>query len=123
MFVDSDDYLLPNSVRLFFHEMKKYQTIDIVIGNHFDEERHTNHFPSLTENFFLSNNKDILKNVYEDRLGFYAWNKIVRRSLIVNNNISFIEGVFLENRDYLDGHQSFQILCIWYIWIENNCRV
>lgn len=31
--------------------------------------------------------------------------------------------ISLENKDYLDGHQSFQILCIWYIWIENNCRV
>ena len=46
---------------------------------------------------FLSNNKEILNNAYEDRLGFYAWNKIVRRSLIVNNNISFIEGQIFED--------------------------
>lgn len=97
MFVDSDDYLLPNSIRYFFLEMKKYQPIDIVIGNHFDEKNQTNHFPSLKENLFLSNNKEILNYAYEDRLGFYAWNKIVRRSLIVNNNISFIEGQIFED--------------------------
>ena len=45
MFVDSDDYLLPNSIRYFFQEMKKYQPIDIVIGNHFNEKKTSKSFP------------------------------------------------------------------------------
>ena len=97
MFVDSDDYLLPNSIRYFFQEMKKYPSIDIIIGNHFDEKSRTNHFPFLKETYYLSNNKEILDKAYEDRLGFYAWNKIVRRSLIISKNISFVEGQIYED--------------------------
>lgn len=97
LFLDSDDYLLPNSIEYFFVEMSKYQTIDIIIGNHFDEKNKTNHFPTLKQNLYFSTNNDILTYAYEDKLGFYAWNKMVRRSLIAKNHISFVEGLIYED--------------------------
>ena len=96
-FMDSDDYLLPESLKYMYYELQKYPSIDIVIGNHFDEKHNTNHFPSLNKILYMHNNKEIITKALEDRLGFYATNKLIRRSMLKENNISFVEGHLYED--------------------------
>lgn len=97
LFVDSDDCLYPESVQYMIDEMKKYGSVDVIIGNLFHEEENNNHFPTLKENLYYPDNASIVETAFEDRLGFYSTNKLVRRRLLEENHISFVSGLLYED--------------------------
>jgi len=68
-----------NCFKHFCEVINKYPEADLIIGNHFDEERLSRHFPKLQKLKILQENNAIIKEAYEDRLGFFAWNKLVKK--------------------------------------------
>lgn len=97
MFVDSDDYLMPHSIEYLFRELNNYPNTDMVIGNHFDEEHNCKNFGTLEFPKYVSNQYEILKAAYEKKLSGNAWNKMIRREILVNNHIIFVEGQLYED--------------------------
>lgn len=71
-FLDSDDCLEQNCFKHFCEVINKYPEADLIIGNHFDEERLSRHFPKLQKLKILQENNAIIKEAYEDRLVFFC---------------------------------------------------
>lgn len=93
-FLDSDDYLFPSCLELLMKPIRKDSTIELAIGNYrYDSETV---FPPL-----------LLKDgSYEDeqiqlftthKYYMMAWNKLVSKSFLINNNLFFEEGVTHED--------------------------
>lgn len=97
IFVDSDDYLIPHSIDYLFKELQKYPDADMIIGNHFDEEHNCKNFGTLKKPFYVSDKYKILKAAYEKRLSGNAWNKMIRRDILVKNQILFVDGHLYED--------------------------
>lgn len=97
MFVDSDDCLVPQSLHYMIEEVRKHPQVDMAIGNHYDEENKSRNFESLQEPVFISDPFTIVKDAYERKLSGNAWNKLIRRDVLVKNNIMFAKGLIYED--------------------------
>ena len=88
-FVDSDDYILPNSLN--------------ILDKYLKEENDIIEFPYMIgdgehSEFLKTFNKDI-KDIYKRMLTGSpgATNKICKKELFIKNNITFLEGVYYED--------------------------
>lgn len=92
-FLDSDDYIYPNSIELLMEGVEKYKDIDIVVGNFFDER--------LNRPLMNIHNNEMLKSV--DLLFFgkmenkSAWNNLIKRKLFSIHNLRFPVGRYFED--------------------------
>ena len=100
-FLDSDDYIYPNSIELLMEGVEKNRDIDMVVGNFFDER-----INKLQMNI---HNNEILKNI--DLLCFgkmenkSAWNNLIKRNLFSMHNLRFPVGRYFE--DIVLNYQLF----------------
>ena len=87
LFVDSDDQLKPRCLELLYEQAQKMQA-DMTYGGFetFGEREHTHH--------------------PHEKPYVMAWNKLCRRSFLLDNNIRFIEGLIHE-----DCPWSFEVEC------------
>ena len=92
-FLDSDDYIYPNSIELLMEGVEKYKDIDIVVGNFFDER--------LNRPLMNIHNNEMLKSV--DLLFFgkmenkSACNNLIKRNLFSLHNLRFPVGRYYED--------------------------
>lgn len=99
-FVDSDDYLYPDSLKILMSYHQREPEADVIIGNFYDEsqDRHCYRFAKAKtirdmNNLYIGNTKKTT-----------VWNSLIRHSILVENNIEFVEGIYFE-----DNLFSFQI--------------
>lgn len=92
-FVDSDDYLFPDSMKTLFDYHLNTPEADLIIGNYHDELRATECYRinkvkkiNNTNVLFFGNSKKIM-----------AWNSLIRFSLLTENGIEYVEGIFFED--------------------------
>lgn len=122
MFIDSDDYVEKDACELMYNKAAS-NNLDIVICDFYKEyddgrieEVHTPHF----ENSSLEENPDIITEY------LCPWAKIYRRSLIVDNNIKFVENLKYEDAPFvieaLDKAKKIGKIdnCLNYYLIHNN---
>ena len=88
IFVDSDDYLKDNSIHTMLQALKQHPEADSVVCNYYDCKEKKVPFPIETYEY-LPNKDVIMERFYETKIKSAAWNKIVRREQIINNNIFF----------------------------------
>lgn len=100
-FVDSDDELLENSFVRFLDYYQKYPLVDVIIGNSLDfESRHLSYSQieeSASPPIMVNDKRIILQQVLKREINRNVWNKLIRRSIIVNNNILFDVGLLYED--------------------------
>lgn len=96
MFVDSDDYLMPNSIQYFVEALLLYPKTDVVIGNAKNIKEDKIYFPALKETVFIED-PDVLFREMITVIYHEPWNKLVRRSLLQSDNIFFIDGIVYED--------------------------
>ena len=100
-FLDSDDYIYPNSLELLMEGVEKNKDIDMVVGNFFDER-----INKLQMNI---HNNEMLKSI--DLLYFgkmenkSASNKLIKRKLFSMHNLRFPVGRYYE--DIVLNYQLF----------------
>ena len=104
IFVDSDDYLEDNSIHTMLQALKQHPEADSVVCNYYDCKEKKVPFPIETYEY-LPNKDVIMERFYETKIKSAAWNKIVRREQIINNNIFFVEGLL--NEDVLWSYRQF----------------
>lgn len=104
-FVDSDDYLYPDSLKYLMEIQNKYPDADFVIGNWYwyDENKECLNYKIDCVKQIPNMNKLLWGDLRKGT----AWNFIVRRSLLIDNNICFFEGIYFE--DNLFGYQLFPL--------------
>ena len=100
-FVDSDDELLENSFLRFLDYCQKYPLVDVIIGNSLDFENgilsvsHTDE--SGKPPILVDDKRLIMKKVLKREINRNVWNKLIRRSIVEDNNLLFDVGLLYED--------------------------
>ena len=124
MFVDSDDYLMPDSIRYFLDNLKSYPDADITMGNVQDKKYNKALITQIQKPWLMDNPDLFFSRMLHHQLYLYAWNKLIRRSLLMEHNIRFIEGILYEDQAWsyeLFSHLKSVLLLpeVTYVY-ENN---
>lgn len=89
--VDSDDYIELNTIELLYNKAIS-ENADVVVCNFFLEWSHTQ---KKVIQSFNENRNIFIENILAGKIVTSVWNKLIKRSLYVDNNIHAIEGVNL----------------------------
>ena len=100
MFVDSDDYINVDAVEKMYNKITKDRAEVVICGNNVVNEDGI--ILSTTYPNKNKYNNDIEKTIFGNMC---AWNKIYKKSLIINNKLKFRSRVWYEDLDY-----SYKIL-------------
>lgn len=99
LFIDSDDYIAPNMVERMYNQAIKTKA-DIVISKVTYEDEAGIQEPMFTCDFNeeeIIDNKEGIKRFWNGEINGHAWNKLIKRSLMINNNIFFPKGKLYED--------------------------
>lgn len=122
-FIDSDDFIMSNSFLYFMEHLKLYPDVDMIIGN-VKNSKGGLQIPHIQEPLLLADCNVFVPRMFHHQIYLYAWNKMIRRDLLVNHNIRFEEGILFEDQCWsyeLFSHLSSVLLLprITYVY-ENN---
>ena len=110
-FIDSDDYIYPNTIALLLSAADN--NVDIVIGNHYRE--------SFKRNEMLISRICSIKNsntlLFGKTMKIQAWNNLIDRNILIANNLRFNIGRFFE--DIVFTCQLFQ--CVKTVRVIPDC--
>ena len=108
MFIDSDDYILPNCIKTLTNEIIKNPAIDMVIGSTM-----ANNKTDIKKRELLEGKESILHGFLTIKYAITSWNKLVRRECIAKNKLLFIENIYLQDQPwlyYLASHINSMLL-------------
>ena len=97
MFVDSDDYVDKNYVKSLYEAVHNNNS-DVGVCDFYKLENsklELNHLPTFATSS-LAENSEMIFNVYTG-----VWNKIFKKSILVNNNITFVEDLKYEDTPFV----------------------
>lgn len=104
LFIDSDDKLFPNAIEVFKSFVVKYPGVDAVQGNFQLEDpsdfRNLIHLEKGSFPEYQNDPKVISKIMLHWSFPIVANNRLVRRSLIFENNLFFKEGIIHEDEHW-----------------------
>lgn len=108
LYVDSDDYIALNSCEKLYEAATRFQT-DIVQGDILNEENIILEKPLFrkipSENHSVLTSKFLKEKIETETYDIVPWLYLIRKSLIIRENLSFIEGYTYEDQLY-----TFQLL-------------
>ncbi len=103
-FLDSDDFMYSDTISTLLNCHNANPKIDLIIGNAYSEYDRANNYKlqrSVIINdmnmLFIGNTKTIS-----------VWNKIIKRNILIENKINFVEGIYFE--DSLYNYQLFSVV-------------
>ena len=127
LFVDSDDQLVPDTIKLFINSMKEKGDVDVIMGNTFLCKKKRNIMSFDTELPFVIDNTDegALRRLLSRELFHTSWNKMVKRTFFTEKKLYFVEGLISEDLlwSYLLFLNADKILIIpqsTYIYRDDN---
>lgn len=96
-FIDSDDYV-DSSALLKLFESAKHSKADITIGDYYEfiQGNGQNNLVSLKSNRSITNGETFFLEYFKP-LKSMVWRSVYRRSFLLDNNISFKEGIYFED--------------------------
>jgi len=98
LFMDSDDYLMPDALSLFVDQVIQHPDVDIVIGNALNKKNGQTLHSNLHTVELLDSPDDFFQRMLRHKIYLYAWNKLIRRTLLMDNRILFISGILYEDQ-------------------------
>lgn len=104
-FLDSDDEITPDCIRLMVKQVNIHPNLDFVIGG-VKVIGNNWKFP-LTCRPYLDNNNDILLDYVNCKWYMMAWNRLYRKDFLLRNKLFFKERIYHEDELF-----SFQIATI-----------
>lgn len=123
-FVDSDDYLMPNSLQYFLDNLKVYPDVDIVMGNAKNCKSGDLLIHHIQETLLIDDPDMFFQLMLRHQIYLYAWNKLIRRDFLVKHQLLFEEGIIYEDQCWsyeLFSHVSSVLMLpkVTYVY-ENN---
>lgn len=128
LFIDSDDALKPNVIKLFIEAIKNNggNNVDVVMGNSFFNFHNLKmHFDKDTPFLIDNSDESALRMLLSQKLRQHSWNKLVKRSVFTEQQLFFHEGII--NEDILWSYLLFRkmkniviIPDVTYLYNENN---
>lgn len=97
-YLDSDDEITSNCIEILVAIVRDKPDAEVVIGNHerIEDVGVIRCFYEQLDTGYHSN-KDIFSALKKQKLPVAAWNKLIKRSFLTQNAISFIEGIVFED--------------------------
>lgn len=105
LFVDSDDWMTPDSIDYFKSQFRQHPDVDIYIGSIKETKNGSCFFEYLKQPQLIRNRNTIMQYSLNDKIYKQSWNKCVRRRIIQENNIKFEKGCIYE--DILWTYETF----------------
>ena len=100
-FIDSDDAILEKTFNSFVLYAIKYPYVDLIMGNAIGIEENYLSNTSITNNdnnlCLIDDKRVIVQNVLRRKISRTAWNKFVRRTLVIDNDLFFDVGLLYED--------------------------
>ena len=100
-FLDSDDHILENTLRKFVFFAESHPNVDVIMGNSLCVGINvlTNSPVTNNENspLLLDDKLQIINLLLRRKLDHHVWNKLIKRSLIIEYNLTFDEGLIYED--------------------------
>lgn len=97
-FMDSDDYLMPHSLQYFLDNMSLYEDVDILIGN-VNNCKAGNVMINIVQDSCLMIDRNVFfQRMLQHKIYLYAWNKIIKRDILLKHHIFFEEGILYEDQ-------------------------
>lgn len=107
-FLDSDDFILNTCIEKLVCNLDVYKNIDFVIGGvkSFGEKRFEDPLLNKIPDVILNNNSLIRSHFVKNNWYVMAWNKLISKKFIIDNDLYFNEGIVYE-----DSLWSFEVAC------------
>lgn len=102
IYVDSDDRLLPKAISSMVATAIK-DNADMVVGDYIamqDDEIVDSKVPTNTAKGLIVGTANILDCYCQHGFYMMAWNKLIRTTLVKDNNVEFIEGIIHEDNPW-----------------------
>ena len=95
-FVDSDDEIAEKALQFLFTCFIEYPYVDVFVGDTYEEEHQkmvNQIFLNNRDLFLIDDKAHIWEYVLKRKIDRHVWNKLIRRSIIIDNRIFFDENV------------------------------
>lgn len=101
-FLDSDDEITPDCIKSMVNLAIKYKGVDIIQGNIVDTNNNKVKEIKTIDTEYIEDKLLIKKMMFNDGTSTYSipnvvWNKLIRTSLVIENNMWFKEGIVAED--------------------------
>ena len=96
LFIDSDDYLMPNSLAYMLEAKKQYPNTDVIIGNVYEHKYNKNQYNIKTIKH-IEEGIEVRRWMLNNEFAISAWNKLFSRQLLIDNNLFFEPGILYED--------------------------
>lgn len=101
-FLDSDDSLTPDAISHLVSLYRKHPTADIAIGRiHCPQASERYSFPFCETTDYIEGDGIGEYLLFTEKIPVNAWDKLVRRDLIVKNNLLFMPGLIHEDEMWM----------------------
>lgn len=97
-FMDSDDYMMPHSLQYFLDNQSKYKGVDMIIGNARNCKANNNLINDVHDTRLMTNRDLIFQSMLQHKIYLYAWNKLIKRDVLMRHHILFEEGILYEDQ-------------------------
>ena len=96
-FLDSDDAITPNCIETLISLAKKYPTADFIQGNIFCYDNKPSPYAFNSKIPEYCDKKEELEKIMLQKVITSAWNRLIKRSIILQYNLYFPEGLVHED--------------------------
>ena len=84
LFIDSDDYLMPNSISVLMKAKKQYPDADVIIGNVYEHRYKKNQY-ELKKQKLIAGGTEVRRWMLTNEFAISAWNKLFSRQFLHHN--------------------------------------
>lgn len=96
-FLDSDDAITPDCIKLLMNLAFQYPDADFVQGNLLDYNGNLNYYAFTKQYPEYCNNKEYLERVMLLEITTSAWNRLIKRRFLIDHNLFFPLGLLHED--------------------------
>ena len=128
LFIDSDDYLMPGAMHYMPDHLSQHPGVDMVMGNVINKKSDSLLFPNLQEPWLMDDPDLFFGRMLRRQIYLYAWNKLIRRSILLEHDVLFIDGIIYEDQAWsyqLFSHLSSVLLLpeVTYVYEYNPSSI
>lgn len=98
MFIDSDDYLLRGSIQYFLDNIILFPEVDMLMGNVKDCKSGKTMITQIKEPWLIDDPDIFFSRMLHHQIYLYAWNKLIKRQMLLDHRILFEEGILYEDQ-------------------------
>lgn len=96
LFIDSDDYLMPDGLAHLIEAKKQYPNADVIIGNVYEHKYKKNQY-NIKKTEYIEGGTEVRRWMLTNEFAISAWNKLFSRQLLIDNNLFFEPEILYED--------------------------